>query len=139
MEHQDRFVPAKTNSGWAIAAGVVALAVALAAQAEGVANKILDRSSLVQTIQQGLIEAGAHRSLRTMHHQIQSAGGSRRIQERIGEGLVRTGFLNQEQCDQILALQAGGDRRLFGEIALALGFLDFDTLIDYLRRPGGSV
>ncbi len=117
----------------------VALAVALAAQAEGVANKILDRSSLVQTIQQGLIEAGAHRSLRTMHHQIQSAGGSRRIQERIGEGLVRTGFLNQEQCDQILALQAGGDRRLFGEIALALGFLDFDTLIDYLRRPGGSV
>jgi hypothetical protein len=29
MEHQDRFVPADVNGGWPIAAGVVALAVAL--------------------------------------------------------------------------------------------------------------
>lgn len=117
----------------------VALAVALAALADGVAGKILDRSVLVQTIQEGLFEAGAHRSVRTRHHLAQVGVASRRIQERIGEGLVRMGFLTQERCDEILALQASGDRRLFGEIALALGFLDFDTLIDYLRRPGGSV
>jgi hypothetical protein len=52
--------------------------------------------------------------------------------------LVRLGFLTQEHCDKILALQGAGDRRLFGEIALALGFIDFDTLIDYLRRPGAA-
>lgn len=27
-EHQDRYIPARTNEGWGIAAGVVALAVA---------------------------------------------------------------------------------------------------------------
>jgi malate dehydrogenase (oxaloacetate-decarboxylating) len=116
----------------------VAFAVASAALEDGVAARRLDRSALVQTIQQGLIEAGAHRVLRTKHHLVQTGAASRRIQERIGEGLVRMGFLNQERLDEILALQASGDRRLFGEIALALGFIDFDTLIDYLRRPGGS-
>lgn len=117
----------------------VAFAVASAAVVEGVAALPLDRSNLIQTIQRGLIEAGAHRSLRTRHHVSASPESSRRIQERIGEGLVRLGLLSQERCDEILALQTGGDRRLFGEIALAQGFLDFDTLIDYLRRPGGSV
>jgi len=117
----------------------VAFAVATAAVVEGVAALPLDRSDLIQAIQRGLVEAGAHRTLRTKHHLAGSVESSRRIQERIGEGLVRLGLLSQEKCDEILALQAGGDRRLFGEIALALGFIDFDALIDYLRRPGGGV
>ena len=33
MEHQDRFVPADTNGGWPVAAGVVLLAIALGTMA----------------------------------------------------------------------------------------------------------
>lgn len=33
MQHQDRYVPANVNGGWPIAAGVVALAMALALMA----------------------------------------------------------------------------------------------------------
>lgn len=117
----------------------VAFAVAQAAQTDGVAVLNLDRSSLIRTIQLGLVEAGAHRTLRTRDLVNRDSAGGRQVQERIGEGLVRIGVLTPDRCDQILALQASGDRRLFGEIALALGFLDFDSLIDYLRSPGKSL
>jgi malate dehydrogenase (oxaloacetate-decarboxylating) len=116
----------------------VALAVALAAVADGVAALTLDRSAIIQGVQAGLVEAGAHRALRTRHFPVSSGSTTRRVQERIGEGLVRLGILTQAHCDEVIALQSGGDRRLFGEIALELGHLDFDTLIDYLRRPGGQ-
>jgi hypothetical protein len=33
MEHQDRYVPADTNGGWPVAAGVVLLAIVLSATA----------------------------------------------------------------------------------------------------------
>lgn len=59
-----------------------------------------------------------------------------RYQEKIGEGLVRVKALTQVQCDEILALQKAGDKRLFGDIALSKGYLDFDTLIQYLRNAG---
>lgn len=117
----------------------VAVAVASSAVAEGVAALPLDRSNLVQAVQRGLFETGAHRALRNGHHLTSTVETTRRIQERIGEGLVRLGLLSQERCDEILALQAAGDKRLFGEVALALGYLDFDTLIEYLRRPGGPL
>lgn len=39
MEHQDRYVPAVTNGGWPIAAGVVLLAVVCAGIATYVHNK----------------------------------------------------------------------------------------------------
>jgi hypothetical protein len=117
----------------------VALAVGSAAVAEGVANLALDRSTLVQRIQRALVEAGAHRALRVRHHTVSSPESSRRIQERIGEGLVRLGLMTQAGCDEILTLQASGDHRLFGEIALARQLLDFDALIDYLSRPGGPL
>lgn len=54
-------------------------------------------------------------------------------QERIGEGLVRIGAIQQNQCDEILAAQKAGDKRLFGEIALAKNYINFDTLINYLK------
>jgi len=116
----------------------VALAVALAAVDDGVARLPLDRSAIVQGVQQGLIEAGAHRVLRTRHFTGSSASTTRRVQERIGESLLRLGVLTQDQCDRILTLQSEGDQRLFGEIGLSCGFLEFDTLIDYLRRPGAA-
>jgi len=117
----------------------VAVAVASAAVVDGVASLPLDRSAIIQGVQNGLVEAGAHRTLRTRHFTGSSGATARRVQERIGEGLVRLGVLTEERCHEVLSFQASGDKRLFGEIALALGFLDFDTLIDYLRRPGGGV
>lgn len=54
-------------------------------------------------------------------------------QERIGEGLVRIGSISQAQCEEILEMQKNGDKRLFGEIALAKGFVNFETLIAYLK------
>ena len=40
--------------------------------------------------------------------------------EKIGQGLVRIGAMQQQQVDEILRLQQDGDDRLFGEIAIAL-------------------
>jgi hypothetical protein len=42
--------------------------------------------------------------------------------ERIGDFLIRTGGMQQAQVDAVLAAQKGGDKRTFGEIAVALGF-----------------
>jgi hypothetical protein len=42
--------------------------------------------------------------------------------ERIGDFLVRTGAMQQAQVEAVLAAQKGGDKRTFGEIAVALGF-----------------
>lgn len=56
------------------------------------------------------------------------------FQERIGDGLVRIGAITPEQCDHVLKLQKGGDKRLFGEIALALGYVDFQSLMNYLQK-----
>ncbi|OHD14889.1 MAG: hypothetical protein A2Z96_07255 [Spirochaetes bacterium GWB1_48_6] len=54
-------------------------------------------------------------------------------QELIGQGLVRIGTITQKQSDEIIADQQNGDKRLFGEIALAKGFISFETLIKYLK------
>jgi hypothetical protein len=43
--------------------------------------------------------------------------------ERIGDFLVRTAGMNQSQVDTVIAAQKGGDKRTFGEIAIALGFV----------------
>ncbi len=56
------------------------------------------------------------------------------FQERIGDGLVRIGAITQVQCDHVLQLQKAGDKRLFGEIALALGYVNFQSLMNYLNK-----
>ena len=56
------------------------------------------------------------------------------IEERIGEGLTRKGVLQTAQVDEILTIQRNGDNRLFGEIALDLGYITVRSLIDYLRE-----
>lgn len=55
-------------------------------------------------------------------------------QEMIGQGLVRIGTITQAQCDEVLETQKKGDKRLFGEIALAKGFISFEVLIQYLKE-----
>jgi hypothetical protein len=51
--------------------------------------------------------------------------------ERIGDFLVRTGALQQSQVEAVLRAQKGGDRRSFGEIAMALGYVTQAALDTY--------
>ena len=52
--------------------------------------------------------------------------------ERIGEGLVRIGAMTQDQVGKVLEIQKGGDKRLFGEIAIEMGFIDDNAIKAYL-------
>jgi len=51
---------------------------------------------------------------------------------RIGDFLVSIGAMTREQVDQVLRLQAEGDSRIFGEIALDLRFLNDDAIKRYV-------
>ena len=53
----------------------------------------------------------------------------------IGDGLVKAGFIDQEQMEQVLAKQRSGDDRRFGAIAIAIefGFLTDDQMMRYLE------
>ena len=55
------------------------------------------------------------------------------IEEKIGEGLIRINAIKKEQVDDVLARQKNGDDRLFGEIAVELGYVDVQAVIDYLK------
>ena len=61
------------------------------------------------------------------------------MKERIGEFLVRIGVMYEYQVKDVLNVQAQGDRRLFGEIALNLGYIKNEMLTKCveLRRSWG--
>jgi len=59
---------------------------------------------------------------------------NRNVGERIGEGLVRIKAMTQDQVDHVLKIQDGGDKRLFGEIAIELGYIDDQAIKAYLDR-----
>jgi len=54
------------------------------------------------------------------------------MESRIGEFLVKIGAMNTDQVTEILRLQEKGDERIFGEIALGLGFLNDDAIKRYV-------
>jgi len=58
--------------------------------------------------------------------------------EKIGEALVRIGAMKSYQVEDVLRLQLGGDRRLFGEIAIELGYIDDLAIQKYLSSKKGS-
>jgi hypothetical protein len=60
------------------------------------------------------------------------------MEERIGEALVRIGAMKSYQVDDVLRLQAGGDRRMFGEIAIELGYIDDQAIRKYLSSKKGA-
>ena len=62
-----------------------------------------------------------------------SSPGDRK--ERIGQGLVRIGALTEEQVSQVLIQQRTETNvdRLFGEVAVELGFVDDETINSYLE------
>jgi hypothetical protein len=51
---------------------------------------------------------------------------------RIGDFLVKIGAMNAEQVNHVLQLQESGDSRIFGEIALELGYLNDDAIKRYV-------
>ena len=53
--------------------------------------------------------------------------------EKIGEFLVRIGVAKQSQVDEVLRIQQAGDYRLFGEIAIELGYINDDILRRYVE------
>jgi hypothetical protein len=53
--------------------------------------------------------------------------------ERIGEALVRIGAMKSYQVQDVLRLQQGGDHRMFGEIAIELGYIDDQAVRKYLE------
>jgi len=58
--------------------------------------------------------------------------------EKIGEALVRIGAMKSYQVEDVLRLQKGGDRRLFGEIAIELGYIDDQAIRKYLSSKSGA-
>ena len=56
------------------------------------------------------------------------------IDGRIGDGLVKMGEMTEEQVCRVLEVQKDGDRRLFGEIAVELNFIDLGSVIRYMEQ-----
>ncbi len=50
----------------------------------------------------------------------------------MGEGLIRGKFLTRDQVEEILKIQRIGDERLFGEIAIDLGFIGDSSLTAFI-------
>ena len=56
-----------------------------------------------------------------------------KFDEPIGEGLVRIGALTNQQKEEVLELQKNGDKRLFGQIAIASNYVNVETVNSYLK------
>ncbi len=55
------------------------------------------------------------------------------MSEKIGEFLVRIGEIDTTQVDIICAEQLSGDKRKFGEIGRELGYINRETVRQYLE------
>lgn len=53
--------------------------------------------------------------------------------EPIGAFLVRIGAMQAWQVDDVLLAQKSGDSRMFGELAIALGYIDDTALRSYVE------
>ncbi len=56
--------------------------------------------------------------------------------EKIGEFLVKIGAIKKWQVEDILIVQQSGDTRMFGEIAIAFGYIDDKALMQYVESRG---
>jgi hypothetical protein len=55
------------------------------------------------------------------------------VTEKIGDVLVRIGAMTEEQVEEVLRTQQAGDARIFGEIAIELGYIDDEALRRYVE------
>ena len=46
--------------------------------------------------------------------------------------------MREDQREQVLKMQEEGDDRLFGEIAVELGFIDDQAILDYINSKYNS-
>ena len=53
--------------------------------------------------------------------------------EKIGDVLVRIGAMTNEQVAEVLRTQESGDKRIFGEIAIELGYVNDEALQRYVE------
>jgi hypothetical protein len=58
--------------------------------------------------------------------------GGAGMEERVGQRLVRIGAMTSGQVQEVLEKQRAGDGRLFGEIAIELGYVKDEALRSYL-------
>jgi hypothetical protein len=62
--------------------------------------------------------------------------------ERIGDFLLRIGAMNELQVEEVLRIQREDEEpRMFGEIAVELGYIDDEALRKYIEQKaagGGS-
>ena len=60
------------------------------------------------------------------------------MENRIGEFLIQIGAMKKFQVDDVLRVQAEGDTRMFGEIAIELGYVNDDAITKYLEYKYGK-
>lgn len=61
--------------------------------------------------------------------------------DRIGSFLVKIGAMKPDQVEGVLRIQEAGDKRLFGEIALEVGYIKDDAIkryVDFLENQDPS-
>jgi hypothetical protein len=61
--------------------------------------------------------------------------------DRIGDFLVKIGAMTPGQVQNVLLAQTGGDKRRFGEIAIAMHYIKDDAIrryVDYLEKGKGA-
>jgi hypothetical protein len=54
------------------------------------------------------------------------------MESRIGDFLVSINAMKRYQVEDVLRVQASGDGRMFGEIAIELGYINDDAISKYL-------
>lgn len=60
------------------------------------------------------------------------------MSEKIGDVLVRINAMKLPQVQDVLARQRAGDKRLFGEIAIELGYINDAALKRYVEYSSGK-
>ena len=53
--------------------------------------------------------------------------------EKIGEGLVRIGAMTEAQRNEVIEKQKNGDERMFGEVAIDLGYINDEIIMEYIN------
>ncbi len=66
----------------------------------------------------------------------QAERGGSGMPDRIGDFLVQIGAMKESQVKDVLRVQKQGDARLFGEIAIELGYIDDTALKRYVESKG---
>ena len=67
-------------------------------------------------------------------------GGSK-LADKIGDVLIRIGAMKKYQVEDVLRVQKAGNKSLFGEIAIAFGYINDDAIkryIDYIQMQEGK-